>query len=706
MTSAERLTLAVVAALMLSAVSIFPLTTDRDYLWMTLALVGSSAVLAGAARRLAAPAGVSRLVVVAPGVLVVLLLREPIGDIILETVEHAAAAYAPMEPHAGFRLLSALVLWLLFVVVEAIAVGLERPGWTFPVLVLPFLVPSIVLAEEASPGYLILISAGYIAVLATAVYGNVVVDGAAGESRRAGGPAGLRRGLGMAGGASLLIAWVLTGAASSVIPERSGAFLDPSGMNSSVQLGDPTLDLIRNLRAPVDRVIMTYRSDDGRGRYLRLAALPSFDADGFHLVATDLLPRPLSDPPGLAHLPGTVRLDIEVDDFSSEWLPVPWAPRDIVADGDWRYDPRSLAVVAIGEDRKAATRFLSYSVTSWDLAPGPDEVAAASSGDPGDDGLTLSLPPDLDPDVVTLARQVTARATTDGERVLALLAWLRSEEFTYSTAQIGGSTLDTVSDFLLDSRTGYCEQFSGSLAILTRAVGIPSRVVVGFLPGVESEDGDYEVSVRDMHAWTEVYLAGFGWVAFDPTPSGAPGVAPVPTPTTSASTSVEPSVPVSEAPVPTATASRPPTTGTAPGPVDLTGWAAGGLAVLAVAFTPTALRGGRRWWRLRPDRDPARMAEDAWDELRDTVIDAGHAWPTGTPRQTAAALTAVLEAEPAAAAKALAIQVEQARFAPAVPPGDVATQVRTAAAGLNATRARTAHPWRRLFPRSVLPFRG
>ena len=704
MTSAERLTLAVVAAMMLSAVSIFPLTTDRSYLWMTLALVGSSAVLAGVARRLGAPAGLVRLVVVAPGLLVLLLLRDRIGDIILETTEHVATAYAPMEPHAGFRLLSALMLWLLFVVAEAVAVGLERPGWTFPVLVLPFLIPSIVLSEETSPGYLVLISAGYVAVLATAVYGNVVGDRATGGSRRTGAPAGLRRGLGMAGGASLLIAWVLTGAASSVIPDRSGAFLDPSAMNSSVQLGDPTLDLVRNLRAPVDRVIMTYRSDDGKGRYLRLAALPSFDADGFHLVATDLLPRPLADPPGLDDLPATVRLDIEVDDFSSEWLPVPWAPRDIVADGDWRYDPRSLAVVAIGEDRKTATRFLSYSVTSWDLAPGPDEVAAASSGDPGDEGLTLALPPDLDPGVVSLAREVTARATTDGERVLALLAWLRSEEFTYSTAQIGGSTLDTVSDFLLASRTGYCEQFSGSLAILARAVGIPSRVVVGFLPGVEGEDG-YEVSVRDMHAWTEVYLAGFGWVAFDPTPSGAPGVAPVPTPTTSASTSVEPGVPVTEAPVPTATASRPPTAGAAPGPVDLRGWAAGGLAVLAVAFTPTALRRGRSWYRLRPDRDPARMAEDAWDELRDTVIDSGHAWPTGTPRQTAAALTAVLEAEPAAAARALAVQVEQARFAPTVPTGDAAPQVRTAAAGLKATRARTAHPWRRLFPRSVLPFR-
>lgn len=700
MRTGERLTVALVAAVLLSAVSVFPVTNDRGYLWFSFALLAASALIAIGARRMRISEGAIRLLVLAPGLLVVVLLWDRLGDITAETASYVAAAYAPMEPHAGFRLLSALVLWLLYIIAEAIAVGLERPGWVFPVLVLPYLVPSIALPDETHPGYLILAAAGYVAVLATAVYGRFAADRPAADR-----PAGLRRGLALAGGGSLLLAWVLTGTASTLIPERSAAFLDPGQLNSSVQLGDPTLDLIRNLRSPVNRVIMTYQSEDGRGRYLRLAALPAFDNGGFHLVATDLLPQPLAPPHGLEGRPPTVRVDVQVLDFGSEWLPVPWVPRAIEAEGEWRYDPRSLSVVAVGEDRKLATRFLEYSVTSWDLQPGPDEVAAAAAGDPGDAGLTLELPSSLDPEVVDLAREVTAAATTDGERALALLSWLRSGPFTYSTELVAGSTLSTVSDFLLSSRTGYCEQFSGSMAILARAVGIPSRVVIGFLPGVEGEDG-FDVSIRDMHAWTEVYLAGLGWVAFDPTPSGAPGVAPVPTPGVTPSGAPSPTTSITDVPVPSPTTSRPPTTGGAGAATSLPGWAGGSLAVLAVVAAPALLRRGRSWWRLRPGRDQARMAEDAWDELRDTTIDSGLSWPTGTPRQTAAALGGFLDPTAAAAATALALEVERARFAPGLEPGaDVAGQARAAGAGLLATRAQRTRPWRRFFPRSVLRFR-
>ncbi len=698
------MTVALVAAVLLSAVSLFPLTSDRGYLWLTFGLTSASAVLTAAARRLRLKEALVRVLVLVPGAVVLFALRSRLDEIVRETTEHVASAYAPMEPHAGFRLLSALVLWLLFVVVESVAVALDRPGWTFPVLALPFLVPSIVLPDETPVGYLILAAVGYVIVLTTAVYNRFVTTGPAadGSGKRAGPPRGLRRGLGLAGVASLLIAWVLTGATSSLIPERSTAFLDPRQINSTVQLGDPSLDLVRNLRAPIDRTIITYRSDDGRGRYLRLAALPALDARGFHLVATDLMPRPLPDPPGLETTPGSVRLDVEVRDFTSEWLPVPWVPRDIRADGDWRYDPRSLAVVAVGDNRKVATRFLTFSVTSWDIEPSPAEVALATAGDPGDEGLSLALPPELDPQVVELARELTASAATDGEALLTLLGWLRSGPFTYSTDEVAGTTMETVSDFLLTSRTGYCEQFSGGLAILARAINIPSRVVVGFLPGVDRGGGTFDVSVRDMHAWTEVYLEGFGWVAFDPTPSGAPGVAPVPTPTAPPSAAPEPTPEVSEAPVPTAATSRPPTPSAPTGSPNLTAWAAAGLAALAVVAAPGLVRRGRSWWRLRPDRDPARMAEDAWDELRDSVIDSGHPWPSGTPRQTARALAGLLDPEAAAAAAALAVEVERARFAPAMGDADVVGQARTAAAGLATTRSGNAPPWRRVFPRSVV----
>ncbi|HOV78442.1 MAG TPA: archaeosortase/exosortase family protein, partial [Sedimentisphaerales bacterium] len=76
--------------------------------------------------------------------------------------------------------------------------------------------------------------------------------------------------------------------AAQPIPERFGDRADTFGQGT-VQLGDPSIDLIRNINATADRTVLTYRTSDGEGQYLRLAALSAFDEKGFHLVATDLV---------------------------------------------------------------------------------------------------------------------------------------------------------------------------------------------------------------------------------------------------------------------------------------------------------------------------------------------------------------------------------------------------------------------------------
>lgn len=59
---------------------------------------------------------------------------------------------------------------------------------------------------------------------------------------------------------------------------------------------------------------------------------------------------------------------------------------------------------------------------------------------------------------------------------------------------------------------------------MARSLGIPSRVAIGFTPGELADDGLFHVTGRQAHAWPEVFLAGAGWVSFEPTPGrGAPG---------------------------------------------------------------------------------------------------------------------------------------------------------------------------------------
>jgi protein-glutamine gamma-glutamyltransferase len=77
--------------------------------------------------------------------------------------------------------------------------------------------------------------------------------------------------------------------------------------------------------------------------------------------------------------------------------------------------------------------------------------------------------------------------------------------------------------FLFDSRAGYCQHFSGAMALLLRMGGIPARVAAGFTPGgFQRRQGEWVVRDTDAHSWVEAWFAGIGWVSFDPTPPAAP----------------------------------------------------------------------------------------------------------------------------------------------------------------------------------------
>jgi len=82
-------------------------------------------------------------------------------------------------------------------------------------------------------------------------------------------------------------------------------------------------------------------------------------------------------------------------------------------------------------------------------------------------------------------------------------------------------------DFLFRDKRGYCQQFSGAMALLLRMGGVPARVAAGFAPGsLDSDQGDYVVRDTDAHSWVEAYFPSIGWVTFDPTPTAAPARRP------------------------------------------------------------------------------------------------------------------------------------------------------------------------------------
>jgi protein-glutamine gamma-glutamyltransferase len=77
--------------------------------------------------------------------------------------------------------------------------------------------------------------------------------------------------------------------------------------------------------------------------------------------------------------------------------------------------------------------------------------------------------------------------------------------------------------FLFTGKAGYCQHFSGAMALLLRLGGVPARVATGFSPGgFRERQGEWVLRDRDAHSWVEAWFDGIGWVTFDPTPAATP----------------------------------------------------------------------------------------------------------------------------------------------------------------------------------------
>jgi hypothetical protein len=121
--------------------------------------------------------------------------------------------------------------------------------------------------------------------------------------------------------------------------------------------------------------------------------------------------------------------------------------------------------------------------------------------------------------VYGLARRITAGQPTPYGAVRAIENYLGAHYRYSEFAPIKRLALRT---FLLHDRRGYCQHFSGAMALMLRMLGIPARVAAGFSPGRAESEGNYLVTDFDSHAWVEAYFNGIGWVTFDPTPAAAP----------------------------------------------------------------------------------------------------------------------------------------------------------------------------------------
>jgi transglutaminase-like putative cysteine protease len=454
-----------------------------------------------------------------------------------------------------------------------------------------------------------------------------------------------RRGsLGVAQGAAVLAVIALI-AGVIIGPRLPGAAAEE--MISFRDAGDPTRVVVSPFVSIETRLVdqtstQLFTVASEQPSYWRLAGLDTYE-DNIWKVAGNFSPQDgrLPEADVLGGQRDEVLQDYSIDALDAIWLPAAFAPTEIratTAAVTWNAETGSLTVANDVPSSDGATYSIISSVprfTSSELRAAPDTV-------PDSIGQQyLALPP-VPPIVRTEAERITAGAANRYDMMLALQQYFRA--FNYSV-NLSPRTGDPIEQFLRE-RTGFCQQFAGTFAVMARALGIPARVAIGFTwgdPVGQADDGRtiYRVTGRQTHAWPEIYFDGLGWVAFEPTPGrGAPSAVEYTQVPAAQDSLVQPDNP--DGPITTTTVAQVPAEAVIDDPLvpdidldDQGGVAApesGGvslgavLRLLAVLAVAGAYLGGLpawHWYRRQRRRQrissPADEVETAWAEVAESL---------------------------------------------------------------------------------------
>lgn len=116
-----------------------------------------------------------------------------------------------------------------------------------------------------------------------------------------------------------------------------------------------------------------------------------------------------------------------------------------------------------------------------------------------------------------LALKVTEGKKSDYDKACAIEEYLRKYEYSTTVSPWDG---DKIEQFLFYNQKGYCVHFASAMTRMLRSIGIPARYCEGYNASLKYRDsnGKYRIHPTGAHAWTQVYIDGYGWMTFEPTP--------------------------------------------------------------------------------------------------------------------------------------------------------------------------------------------
>lgn len=776
MRDTDKLTVAAGVATILASLALYPIVSGPSWFWTSSAGV----IVVGLAGTLTRKRTLPPLVCLAGeiiGLLLYLNLRfeasrsllliiptpgsvSGLWDLAGQGLAAARGLAPPVPPTAPMLLLVAGGVGITAILVDLLAVRLRSAAIAGLPLLMIFTEPFAVDVTRSATGTVIVFciaAAGYLALLSSdgrqrvRAWGRVAGPAHFAPDMTALASTGRRVGV-TSVVVALFIPLLIPGLhATRLLP---GAWTFGSSGGGSVSLPSPIISLSSQLTES-RQTVLTYTSNnpDGAPQYLQEYVLGDLTSTGWTWVPsshTVTVNPSLPAPTGLDRdtTPATterirITFSSKLASSSVNFLPLPYPATVLRATGSWTADPGTLMV--LGPEKLAG---LSYVVTSLNVSPTAAELSDAPAPRGSIKSQYEEVPTEYEA-LLPFAQYITKGARTELAKAQALQDYLSSiGGYIYTLNAPSVTDATSLENFLETTKRGYCEQFAYAMTVLSRLLGIPARLAIGYTAGQHQSNGTWLVRSSDAHAWPELYFSGVGWLRFEPTPVGSDGqgtatspayailpnsgtstggspsrTAPVPSPTKSKS----PSGPLNgRLHIPGGQGGATPTTTTSPSssssPWTLAGLVIAALLVLALilpvllkiltrplrwrSVTRAATRAARRADAAGESAAAAAVADAAWRQFRADLADYRVATrPSESPRALAARVVEELGL-PAVAANAIhriAMAAERARYSasPASPDGLRADtiQARRAIAAAVSRRARF-RAW--LLPMSII----
>lgn len=463
---------------------------------------------------------------------------EGVWNSIRVSVEKSNVDYAPVPLRTGYIALTVIGMWVATALAEIATFRWRRPLVASLPLIALFSLLTIVGTRTGTTFLVLFFLGALLAYLALESSHRLRSWGAWITSladRNAETPGEVSSRLARRMGASCLAAALFSPVFLPAIGDGLLAWRNPTGVGPGNGAGGPggEVDLLASLQPQIieQSTAEMFSVQAPQADYWRLTSLVNFD--GTRWSPLEQQPREELLSGGRLVLPYPPRLyetmtqRFTIRGLEGELLPAASQP-DAVAltdavdgreadDLGYEYETSTVKIQdGVAED-------LDYSVGSYIPRPTFKELNDSSIGSAPQSYLDPGPIP-LSAEVESLIESWTSRFDTPFKKLVAVQDNLR--RFTYSIDVEPTASTDKLSEFLLSTRRGYCQQFAAAFALIARNLGFPTRVSIGFLPGETDLATPNRFTVRgtDAHAWPEVLFEDYGWVRFEPTPGN--GAAP------------------------------------------------------------------------------------------------------------------------------------------------------------------------------------